>query len=86
MKDKNNIGLGTAAIGRPLYINVKQNVSVESFSLPKFKENGLQVLEDAYNKGVRYFDTSPGYGIAEQLMVKWLEKNNERLTPCIINC
>ena len=77
MKNRNNIGLGTAAIGRPLYINVKQNVSAESFSLPKFKENGLQVLEDAYNKGVRYFDTSPGYGIAEQLMVKWLEKKND---------
>ena len=78
MKDKNNIGLGTAAIGRPLYINVKQNVIAESFSLPKFKENGLQVLENAYNKGVRYFDTSPGYGIAEELMVKWLEKKNDQ--------
>ncbi len=77
MKDKNNIGLGTAAIGRPLYINVKQNVIAESFSLPKFKENGLQVLEDAYKKGVRYFDTSPGYGLAEQLMVVWLEKKND---------
>jgi len=77
LKDKNNIGLGTAAIGRPLYINVKQNVIAESFSLPKFKENGLQVLEDAYKKGVRYFDTSPGYGLAEQLMVVWLEKKND---------
>ncbi len=77
MKDKNNIGLGTAAIGRPLYINVKQDVTVESFSLPKFKENGLQVLEDAYNNGVRYFDTSPGYGLAEQLVVEWLESKND---------
>lgn len=77
MKDKNNIGLGTAAIGRPLYINVKQDVNTKSFSLSKFTENGLQVLEDAYNNGVRYFDTSPGYGIAEQLMVKWLGKKND---------
>jgi aryl-alcohol dehydrogenase-like predicted oxidoreductase len=77
LKAKNNIGLGTAAIGRPLYINVKQEVNTASFSLPQFKENGLQVLDDAYTKGIRYFDTSPGYGIAEQLLVKWLEKNND---------
>ena len=77
MKNNNNIGLGTASIGRPLYINVKQTVVAESFSLSKFKENGLQVLDDAYNKGIRYFDTSPGYGIAEQLLVDWLEKKND---------
>jgi len=72
-----NIGLGTAAIGRPLYINEKQEVNDEPFSLPKFKEKGLQVLEDAYHKGVRYFDTSPGYGIAEQLLVEWLKGKND---------
>lgn len=77
MKDNNNIGLGTASIGRPLYINVKQTADTESFSLPKFKENGLQVLDDAYNKGIRYFDTSPGYGLAEQLLVDWLKKKND---------
>ena len=77
MKYINNIGLGTAAIGRPLYINVKQDVTVASFSLPKFKKNGLQVLEDAYNNGVRYFDTSPGYGLAERLVVEWLESKKD---------
>lgn len=77
MKEKNNIGLGTAVIGRPLYINVKQHVNAGLFSLLKFKENGLQVLDYAYTKGVRYFDTSPGYGIAEELLVKWLEEKND---------
>ncbi len=77
MKAKNSIGLGTAAIGRPLYINVKQEADSVSFSLPEFKENGLQVLDEAYNQGLRHFDTSPGYGIAEQLLVKWLEKKND---------
>lgn len=77
MKIINNIGLGTAAIGRPLYINIKQEAETETFSLPKFKDDGLKVLEDAYNKGVRFFDTSPGYGIAEQLLVHWLETKND---------
>ena len=81
MHFKNNLGLGTAAIGRPVYINLKQDTSEEAFSLPKFKEKGLEVLENAYVNGVRYFDTSPGYGIAEELMVGWLKEKND---PSII--
>ena len=77
MKDKNKIGFGTAAIGRPLYINIKQDVNTEPFSLSEFKENGIQVLEEAYNKGIRYFDTSPGYGLAEKLLLDWIEKKND---------
>ncbi len=77
MKNKNNIGLGTAAIGRPVYINVKQDMDMKPFSLPEFKEKGLQVLDDAYNKGVRYFDTSPGYGLAEKLLIEWIERKND---------
>ena len=72
-----NIGLGTAAIGRPLYINVRQSTDEKPFSLPKFKEDGLQVLEDAYSNGVRFFDTSPGYGLAEQLLIDWLNKKDD---------
>lgn len=72
-----NIGLGTAAIGRPVYINIKEQVDVAPFSLPKFKEKGLQVLEDAYAKGIRYFDTSPGYGMAEDLLLQWLSTKND---------
>ncbi|MBO6605813.1 MAG: aldo/keto reductase [Psychroserpens sp.] len=71
------MGLGTAAIGRPLYINVRQSADEKPFSLPKFKEDGLQVLEDAYSNGIRFFDTSPGYGLAEQLLIDWLKKKND---------
>ena len=77
MKNKNNIGLGTASIGRPLYINVKSEVSSEPFSLPEFKKKGLQVLEAAYNNGIRCFDTSPGYGLAEQMLLDWLKDKND---------
>ena len=77
MAGNKHIGLGTAAIGRPLYINVRQNTDEKPFSLPKFKEDGLQVLEDAYSSGVRFFDTSPGYGLAEQLLIDWLKKKKD---------
>ena len=75
MKSK-KIGLGTAAIGRPQYINVR-NQKPESFDLEKFRQSGLQVLESAYQQGVRYFDTAPGYGMAEQLISDWLQSKND---------
>ncbi len=76
MQQNGNLGLGTAAIGRPLYINVRQE-SPKAFSLPRFRESGLQVLEDAYDQGIRFFDTAPGYGMAEELLVEWLKKKND---------
>ena len=75
MKSK-KIGLGTAAIGRPQYINVR-NQKPESFELEKFRQSGLQILESAYQQGVRYFDTAPGYGMAEQLISDWLQSKND---------
>ncbi len=65
------IGLGTAAIGRPLYINIRKEES-ESISLEDFRKKGWQTLEYAYKQGVRYFDTAPGYGLAEELLIDWL--------------
>ena len=78
MKTKNNIGLGTAAIGRPLYINLNQVRGTEKFSLSSFKQSGLQLLNAAYASGVRHFDTAPGYGLAEQLLIEWLAVQNDR--------
>ena len=72
-----NIGLGTAAIGRPQYINIKKG-KTEKFDLLKFKEHGNQVLESAYKQGIRYFDTAPGYGMAEQIMIEWLQTKNDK--------
>ncbi|MBA4155370.1 aldo/keto reductase, partial [Flavobacterium sp.] len=72
-----NIGLGTAAIGRPIYINVRHEKPRVDLSLPEFKENGIRILDDAYDKGVRFFDASPGYGLAESLLIEWLLKNND---------
>ena len=67
-----SIGLGTAAIGRPHYINLRQEMA-EPFSLPSFRVSGLKMLQAAYDAGIRYFDTAPGYGIAEELMIEWID-------------
>ncbi|WCO01248.1 aldo/keto reductase [Psychroserpens ponticola] len=69
-------GLGTAALGRPQYINVRQE-SNKNIDLASFKAQGLEVLEKAYQLGVRYFDTAPGYGLAEQLLFDWLKTKDD---------
>ena len=71
-----NLGLGTAALGRPQYINVRQN-DVDNSDLAAFRKQIFQVLEDAYNAGIRYFDTAPGYGLAEELVLDWLETKDD---------
>jgi len=76
MKNTNKIGLGTAAIGRPQYINIRQKASTE-FSLDAFRQAGIRMLDVAYEQGVRYFDTAPGYGMAEQLMMDWIKTKND---------
>lgn len=72
-----NIGLGTAAIGRPIYINVRHEKPRVDLSLQEFRENGIRMLDDAYAKGVRFFDASPGYGLAESLLIEWLQQKND---------
>lgn len=67
------IGLGTAAIGRPQYINLRQE-AIKDISLDGFKEKGKLILDQAYQNGIRYFDTAPGYGLAEKLLMDWIKE------------
>lgn len=69
------IGLGTAAIGRPQYINIKSQEE-SKFDLETFKSNGIKMLDAAYDLGIRYFDTAPGYGIAENLLINWKRRRD----------
>lgn len=68
------IGLGLAALGRPEYINIRTEGSIDK-SEKAFKENSLLVLDQAYKLGVRYFDTAPSYGKGEAFLQEW---NNSR--------
>ena len=70
------LGLGTAALGRPQYINVRQDNSNNS-DLETFRKHSFSVLEAAYNNGVRYFDTAPGYGMAEEIVLEWIQTKND---------
>lgn len=76
VKQNFTLGLGTAAIGRPQYINIRQAETTD-FSLEAFREAGKKVLDLAYKKGIRYFDTAPGYGLAEELLLEWLQEQKD---------
>ena len=69
------IGLGLAALGRPEYINIRSEGSIDK-SQTAFKENTFSVLDEAYKLGVRYFDTAPSYGKGEAFLNEWHDKNN----------
>ena len=71
------LGLGTAALGRPQYINVRQE-ECDNSNLAEFRKQSFSVLENAYNSGIRYFDTAPGYGLAEELILEWLQTKNDK--------
>ena len=75
------IGIGTATIGRPHYINIKTKVSDELFNKENFILKGKHMLTEAYNQGIRHFDTAPGYGIAESILLEWIsEFQPEKIT------
>ena len=70
------LGLGTAALGRPQYINIRTK-NIQKTDLATFRKYSFSVLEEAYALGVRYFDTAPGYGLAEELVLDWLQTKND---------
>ncbi len=76
IKTHTSIGLGTAALGRPHYINIRQE-ETEALTLEKFRNKGFKTLETAYEQGIRYFDTAPGYGLAEELLIDWVNTKND---------
>ena len=64
------IGLGLAALGRPEYINIREDSNIDK-SKRAFKTNAFDVLDFAYKNGVRFFDTAPSYGLGEQFLLDW---------------
>lgn len=71
------IGFGTAAIGRPHYINLKALPKKIDFDLASFKTHATGMIQKVYEAGIRYFDTAPGYGIAEEILGEWVSDQND---------
>jgi aryl-alcohol dehydrogenase-like predicted oxidoreductase len=67
------IGLGLAALGRPAYIDVGRDRDLElARSRAAMEARTHNVLDAAYDVGVRYVDVARSYGDAEAFLSDWL--------------
>lgn len=67
------IGLGLAAIGRPGYINLSRPADLgPDRSVEALRRRTAEVLDAAYEGGVRYIDAARSYGLAEEFLASWL--------------
>jgi aryl-alcohol dehydrogenase-like predicted oxidoreductase len=68
------IGLGLAALGRPGYINIGHVQDLAADYDPATMERHChQVLDAAWQRGVRWLDAARSYGRAEQFLADWLQ-------------
>lgn len=72
------IGLGLAALGRPAYINLGHGGDVADTSVEGMERAAHEVLDAAYDRGVRWFDAARSYGCAEAFLASWLERRGIR--------
>ncbi len=69
------LGMGLAAIGRPAYINLGRERDLPLDRGPEaLRERAHQLLDRAYQLGVRYFDVARSYGLAEDFLASWLRR------------
>jgi aryl-alcohol dehydrogenase-like predicted oxidoreductase len=67
------IGLGLAALGRPGYINIKHAEDLEQdYNVKNMEQHAHQVLDAAWQAGIRYFDAARSYGSSEAFLASWL--------------
>jgi aryl-alcohol dehydrogenase-like predicted oxidoreductase len=67
------LGLGLAALGRPGYLNIGHGDDLGTDrSVGALRARAHEVLDAAYEAGVRHFDAARSYGRAEEFLGGWL--------------
>ena len=66
------LGLGLAALGRPGYINLGHHDDVGDTDVAVMERHAHEVLDAAYEGGVRYYDAARSYGRGEAFLASWL--------------
>jgi aryl-alcohol dehydrogenase-like predicted oxidoreductase len=73
------LGLGLAALGRPGYLNVGHGADIgDDRSVGALRARAHEVLDAAYEAGVRHFDAARSYGRAEEFLGGWLRSRVPR--------
>jgi aryl-alcohol dehydrogenase-like predicted oxidoreductase len=67
------IGLGLAALGRPAYIDLGRDADLgPDRRVAALERRCHEVLDTAFDRGVRYLDAARSYGRAEAFLASWL--------------
>ena len=67
------LGLGTAALGRPGYLNLGHGDDLAGHrTVEGLEARAHQVLDEAWRLGVRHVDAARSYGRAEAFVASWL--------------
>ena len=79
------IGLGLAALGRPAYITSGRDSELGADrSRDRLRRRTHEVLDAAYEGGVRYFDAARSYGCAESFLAGWLSDRRLGLRDVVV--
>lgn len=75
-----SLGLGLAALGRPGYLNLghREDLS-ERRSIEALEQHTHDMLDVAWQSGIRYFDAARSYGRGEAFLASWLSAR--QITP-----
>jgi len=69
------LGLGLAALGRPGYVTLNHSSDLGGRYDPSIMESHAhEVLDAAFDAGIRYIDAARSYGRAEDFVASWLRK------------
>jgi len=69
------LGLGLAALGRPGYVTLHHASDLGGRYDPAIMESHAhEVLDAAFDTGIRYIDAARSYGRAEDFVASWLRK------------
>jgi aryl-alcohol dehydrogenase-like predicted oxidoreductase len=67
------MGLGLAAVGRPGYITLGHESDLPAErTVAAMRRHAHELLDLAYDRGIRYIDTARSYGRAEEFLADWL--------------
>ena len=82
------IGLGLAALGRPVYITAGRSDALgapSDRSIEAMRTRTFEVLDAAWQLGVRFLDLAPSYGHAEDFLGAWLASHPTRRAQLTIS-
>ncbi|HZD37217.1 MAG TPA: aldo/keto reductase [Actinomycetes bacterium] len=69
------VGVGLAAVGRPAYITLGRGEDLgPDRGVDQMRRRSHELLDAAFDAGVRYVDAARSYGRAEEFLAQWLDR------------